>query len=426
MKGRILIVDDEGDLRGAIHEYLSQQGYKVTAAGGAPDALELFEHSAFDLLITDLRMPGIDGLELIDRINRIDPDVPKIILTGLSTKTNIIEAMHKRVDDYLEKPLDFSQLVFAVNRAIEKRRLLLERIAIEKHLGKKNLELSRYVSELEAARALLSNQAESLRNANDLISRQYQLIQEDLLNARRIQQELLPREFPDLPGISFAGFNYPSRKIGGDFYDVHEINQDHLAFYIADVAGHGVGSAMMTVFIKQTVAERLLLTDQAVPISPGDVLKELNNRLGRRRFPKSMFLTAWCGLYRTSDNVLRYATGGHRPGILLREKGEPLFLNSGGIAVGWAAEAVFRTLEIRLEAGDRLFLHTDGIPDALNGADEPYGQERMLALLRENRTRSPEQMAHALLESLAEFTDERPLADDVSLLIMGYDGEAHA
>lgn len=425
-KGRILIVDDEPAVRDSMFEYLSRMDFDVVTTDNVEEALSLFKKQPFDLLITDLVMPGASGMELIEKTNQIDAEVPKIIVTGLGTINDAIEAIRKGAYDYLEKPLpSYSQLLIIIRRAIEKRRLLSEHKRMEGDLAIKNEELSAHVKELEATRGQLAEQAGSLKSANELINRQYQILQEDLLNARRIQQDLLPSSFPKEPGLSFAAFNFPSNKIGGDFYDAHRIDNDHISFYIADVAGHGVGSAMMTVFVKQTIAERLLLTDQAIPISPADVIKELNYRLVRCDFPKSMFLTAWCGLYRISDRMLFFSSAGHHPGLLFRKDGSTVDLSTGGIAIGWTDEVSYRNDSIQQEPGDRLLLYTDGLTDSINKDGEPFSISRVIKYIKKSQDQSVQNMAHALLEALNTFMDGRPAQDDISLLLFSLEEQDH-
>jgi DNA-binding NtrC family response regulator len=189
MRGRILIADDEFPVRDSLAQYLGRMGYDVDTAADAIQALEMFRASPYDILITDLVMPGASGIELIDAANRIDPDVPKIIISGLGTLDDAVAAIRKGAYDYLEKPFrDFTQLTVTISRALEKRRLIAERREMQAHLEATNRSLAEHVEELEGARLQLSLQAESLRDANEVIQNQYRLLEQDLLIARRIQQ----------------------------------------------------------------------------------------------------------------------------------------------------------------------------------------------------------------------------------------------
>ena len=427
MKGRILIADDEPTVLDAVARYLERMGYDVDTAIDAKHALSLFSKNPYDVLITDLVMPDLNGIELIDRANRIDPDVPKIIVTGLGTLDDAVAAIRKGAYDYLEKPFrDFAQLAVTVSRALEKRRLLLERREMQKHLEATNRSLAEHVDELESARTRLAEQAASLAKANEVIQDQYRLLEQDLLIARRIQQEMLPKAFPTAPGVSFAGYYFPSNRVGGDFYDANRVSDRHIGFYIADVAGHGVGSAMITVFLKQTIVERLLTTRDAVPITPDDVLKELNARLGARRLPKSMFLTAWYGLYDTQTGLLRYAAGGHTPILLVRPDGAIKRLASQDIALGWTTDATYAGHEVSLAAGDRLVLYTDGITNQPGPDGTPLGLERLERIVSGVRGQSADAIARTVLEELDAYAGDGSPTDDVSIVVLAVDGGSDA
>lgn len=144
MNNSILLIDDEPDILSTLEMTLSQEAYHVVTASGGETALELFRQQPFDLVITDMRMPGMDGVEVIRRVKALDPDVEVIILTGFATLENAIVALRNAgASDYLTKPLEnIDELFMAVEKAFEKRRLTLENRILLKSLKEKEAELA--------------------------------------------------------------------------------------------------------------------------------------------------------------------------------------------------------------------------------------------------------------------------------------------
>ena len=145
MDNRILLIDDEPDILSTLEMTLNQEAYSVATATGGEAALELFRKQPFDLVITDMRMPGIDGVKVIRRVKALDPDVEVLMLTGYATLENAVTVLRNTgAFDYLTKPLeDIDDLLMVVEKALEKRRLTLENRALFKSLKEKEAELAR-------------------------------------------------------------------------------------------------------------------------------------------------------------------------------------------------------------------------------------------------------------------------------------------
>src|SRR5688500_699832 len=119
-KGRILVVDDEASARSGLEKLLRQEGYEVESADGGAAALALRDERTFDVVVTDLKMPGMDGVELMKKLKDLDRDLPVIVVTAFSDVSSAVNAMRAGAEDYLTKPVDFDALLLAVDRAIQR------------------------------------------------------------------------------------------------------------------------------------------------------------------------------------------------------------------------------------------------------------------------------------------------------------------
>ena len=239
---RILLVDDEPFIVQTIGLYLEDEGFKVTMADGGAKALDLLERLDFDLIVTDLSMPVVDGFQVMTAAKKLKPDTQIIILTGQGTLDNAVKAIQYGAYDFVTKPVeDLTVFLISINRALEKRNMLLAQ--------------REYLSQIE---------------------RQNRILWEDMEAARRIQLCMIQRDYGPVSDFLDIYARYlPAKHLGGDFYDAFFLTPGYVAFYIADVAGHGVSAAMVTAFARQAVikvAEKISAQSKKKDAQPqGDV-----------------------------------------------------------------------------------------------------------------------------------------------------------
>ena len=187
---------------------------------------------------------------------------------------------------------------------------------------------------------------------------------DELQLAAHAQRELLPRELPSLHGVSVATLWRPAQWVSGDIYDVLQLDEDHIALFLADAVGHGVTAALMTMVISQSLTTHV--TDGSVEriLEPSEVLASLNGQLLGRRMHPSRFATAVYAVVDCRRRVLTVATAGHPPPFMIRKNGESEFLNTSGGLLGVFEDEVYDQLEVPLSPGDRLLLYTDGFEQA--------------------------------------------------------------
>ena len=380
-----LVVDDEPVARLMVK--LALEGFGCTPVLEAADGIAaqevLREHPDVALVLTDIMMPRMDGLELLRWGREALPDAMWIVLSGLETFDSAVAAIRLGAFDFLPKSPRMEEMGVAVRNALERRHLLAERERLHR-------ELERKVCELQEASEVLSR---------------------DLERAEVIQRALLPRSPPPMEGYCIQAVYRPGQHVGGDLYDVVRLGEQHLAFYLADATGHGVTSAMLSVLFKQ----RLVLQDPATGLAlpPAEVLTAVNRSICEAHAAPGLFLTAVFGLLDTSDASLTLASAGHPPVLHARDGRETRLIRRTGPALGLAPDAHFRQERLQLLAGDRIFLYTDGLL--------PSGSERELELLQQLLAKplSSAQEAMAQLHGDAPAGADR---DDVTILLI----DAHA
>jgi len=235
----------------------------------------------------------------------------------------------------------------------------------------------------------------------------------ELAIARSIQMGLLPRELHRRSDYRAAALIEPAREVGGDLYDLFELDEDRIGLVIGDVSGKGVPAAL---FMAIT---RTLLRALALQLSkPSDLLATLNSRLAEEN-PSTMFVTLFYGIFDRRDRVLRFASGGHNPPFLARADGEVLvFPRVKGIALGVLEAAAYEEGRIELFPGDQLLLYTDGLTEAMNRANDLFGDERALSAFAERADQEPEELLRGLRHEVAAHVRGADASDDLTLLAL--------
>lgn len=219
----LLIIDDDDVVRASLAAYLEDSSFSVLQANNGLQGLQVFEQQQPDLVICDLRMPQVGGLDLIRQVTELSPDIPVIVLSGAGVMNDAVEALRLGAADYLIKPLeDLAVLEHSVRRALDRSRLLLEN--------------RRY--------------REKLETANRELEASLHLLQEDQTAGRQVQMNMLPQNPWSTDGFSFEHQIIPSLYLSGDFVDYFRVDEHRVAFYLADVSGHGASSAFVTVLLK--------------------------------------------------------------------------------------------------------------------------------------------------------------------------------
>lgn len=383
---KLLIIDDDEAVRTSLAAYLEDSGFTVAQASNGHQGLEIFQQEHPDLVICDLRMPQIDGLELIRRIGELNDTAPVIVVSGAGVMNDVVEALRLGAADYLIKPLeDLAVLEHSIRRALDRARLRHENAVYSERLEATNRELQASLH----------------------------LLQEDQDAGRQVQISLLPDTPWTADGFSFSHQIIPSLYLSGDFVDYFRLDDRRIAFYLADVSGHGASSAFVTVLLK-FMTTRLLYESRRggkLPeFKPSDVLGHINRGLINLKLGKHVTMLG--GIIDLPTDRLTYSIGGHLPLPVLYQNGQAEYLQGRGLPVGLFEEATFEDREIQLPEAFSLTLLSDGILDLLPGET-----------LKEKEAALPRMIGAAggTLEGLRQafgLNELGDMPDDIALLVL--------
>ena len=375
---RILVVDDEPDLEPLVLQRMrrsirSGQYQFVFAQNGVEALQKLGQDDAIDMVLSDINMPQMDGLSLLEHIPEVAPDTRSVIISAYGDMKNIRAAMNRGAFDFVTKPLDFDDL----------------RVTIERTLN--NLEAWR---EAESSKVRLA------------------AIENELDVASKMQQSILPTEFPETDHYDVFGSMTPAKEVGGDFFDIFQLENGNIGLAIADVSGKGVPAALFM------MASRTLLKGAAIGLKePGKVLREVNDLLYDDN-EAMMFVTVLYGVYNPATRTLTYANGGHNLPIVVHDDGSSSIIPStNGVALGILPGGEYEQSSITCAPGDTVVFYTDGVTEAIDTDEEEFGMER----LQETFNWGPEDCREAvlsILDAVSDFAGGAPQFDDITCLAL--------
>ncbi len=232
--------------------------------------------------------------------------------------------------------------------------------------------------------------------------------------ARQIQQSLLPQDPLDVGRIRVAGRCVPAAAVGGDYFGYFPRSGDGFDSFVGDVAGHGVGAALLMAEARTT-----FLTERLGSSSAADTLAKLNALLYDDLDRAKMFMTACCATFDATKRELSYANAGHPPAILLRSgETQCTRINADGVLLGIDKDARFAETNVKLHGGDIVVFYTDGITERSNATGELFGADRLNELVVAHRDDTPEAMIDAVFEAVSRFAGAREHEDDLTVVVM--------
>ena len=401
----LLVVDDNELNRDMLSRRLQRQGYTVSTAQDGVRAQELIREQQFDLVLLDVMMPGLNGLEVLTILRETysATDLPIIMATARGESEDIVQALRLGANDYVTKPLDFPVVLARVRTHLAMKQAADEVKRLEQNLAERNQELEQINLQLTKVNGRMSR---------------------DLKAAAKIQKTFLPREVPHVPGTALAWIYRPCDELGGDGLNIIPLGGGRIGLYILDVSGHGVASALLSVTLSRLLSppsERSSILVRAgkgsgrPEITPASHVGDRLNRLFPFDTATEQFATLIYGVLDTATGDFRYVSAGHPGPVHLPAGAEPVIIESQGFPIGLAEDA-YEERSIRLAPGDRLYLYSDGGPESMDPAGEQFGVARLLAAIGRGRSEPLQQSVADLLEQIEGWRGAASAQDDISIL----------
>ena len=244
-------------------------------------------------------------------------------------------------------------------------------------------------------------------------------IESELTLASSIQETMLPTtSFPDRKDFEIFASMTPAREVGGDFYDYFLIDDDHLGLVMADVSGKGVPAALFM------MASRIIIAGVAKSgKSPAEILSHTNEAICQNN-KQEMFVTVWVGILELSTGKLTAANAGHEYPVIMQPDGNfEIFKDKHGLVIGGMSGVKYQQYEVTLQKGAKLFLYTDGVPEATSGEKVLFGMERMLNSLNAHKGDIPCEILKNVRVDIDKFVNGAEQFDDITMLCVEYKGE---
>lgn len=380
LRGNVLLVDDDAGNRETMRRRLEREGHEVAEASDGSEALAALSGGAFDLVLLDMIMPGLDGEATLARMKTDEQlkHIPVIMISALDELATVTRCIEAGAEDYLPKPCEPALLRARIGACLEKKELRDQE--------------QEYLRTIEEAGARL---------------------RADLQEAARYVESTLPPETEE-PLRTRWRFQ-PSSELGGDAFGHRALDGSRHAVYLLDVCGHGVGAALLSVAAIEALRSGAL--PDADFTSPASVLAALNKTFPMERHG-NMYFTIWYGVYDFASRTICHGSGGHPPAVLLAPGKPPEQLLASGMLVGAMPDTTYREATHPVPPGSRLVIFSDGAYELRREAGGMIAFVDMLAWLGDNAT--ADHLPSALLEWARSVTGSEEFDDDVSVLSVDF------
>ena len=377
-KVRILVVDDEVDLQQLMRQEMRREirrgRYEFEFAHNGAEGLEHLRQSHFDIVLSDINMPVMDGLALLAHLPEVCPDIRAVMVSAYGDMDNIRTAMNRGAFDFVTKPVNFKDLKLTIERTIE--------------------DILRW---REAA------------SARDKLA----AMQHDLNVAQTIQQSVLPTDFPATGEYDVHAQVVEARSVGGDFYDIYAFEDGRVGVVVADVSDKGMPAAMF-MMASRTVMKAYAITAE----SPAQVLNHANRVLADENDAMT-FVTLFYGIYDPRTKEFQYANGGHNAPIIVRPGPRTELLEAtGGIPLGVDEEFEYQESTITLEPGAMVVMYSDGVSEAERTDGGMFEMERFCKIFEDGTFGSAREATEAVFAGVREFVGDSPQSDDITCMVL--------
>lgn len=389
---KILIADDDPLILSILNKLLRANNYEPYAVSNGKDALSLVCEKEISLIITDLNMPTLNGEELCKAVREknLGRYIYIIMVTAQTGSQALISAMNAGADDYILKPINALELNARLKAG-------LRVLQLETTLDTRNKKLSQSLNQIK----LSQDEAKST-----------------ILN-------LLPKPAV-INGIRFDWLFEASNFIGGDIFNYFPVGENHVGFYIVDVAGHGVAAAMQAFTIHHDMITSIGEFESMIQDGRPNVARltsfifDYNNRFVDRKENDSYF-TMFFGLMNARTGEVSLMQAGHPPAIHIGSADKDVTcVGEGDLPIGMVRDVSHAVINLTLDIGDRLCFYSDGITECENSNENLFGQDQLTEIFIQDIMKTQEQQLLSIRQNLREWNDGEQFDDDVTCLMIEY------
>ncbi|MBN2355336.1 SpoIIE family protein phosphatase [candidate division KSB1 bacterium] len=378
---RILVVEDENNLRRLFVQYLARQKYAVDEAESGENALKKIASHDYDLVVTDLQMAAISGLEVLQAVKQKDRLAQVLIVTGYGSVTTAVKAMQQGAYDYLTKPMHLDALGVKVKNALERRQLLL-----------------------------------TLHEQQQKIESQRQALERDLELACQVHASLVPEQFIN-SWMRISVQYKPMIGLGGDFADIYQDHNDNVYISVIDVTGHGIAAALI---VNRVCSELRKLVRES--LTPKEIIYHLNDSFISTFADTGLFLTMMSIKCERASKQLTYAGGAHPAALLWNHRQQQFsLLHSQNPIIGFDKMNADSFIEdqVTISEQDRLYLYTDGLLEVEDKQEKPLGLTGLLNFIRPGSNKDAVTAAPLITEKVIQY-GRGQVGDDLLLLVADF------
>ncbi len=376
---KILVVEDNSFNRRVIMLKLEKNNFQVNGAEDGNEALEKIKSWNPDLILLDIIMPELDGLEVLQIIRQTKSQVelPVILVTAMQDSEDVVKGFKLGANDYLPKNFNTEELLARVFTGLQ------------------------------------------IRNYHKLLKERNTTIERELDIARLIQKKILPLSAPSISGYTIGSLYVPMDKVGGDYYD-YNLTPNYCDFFMADVSGHGVPGALVASILKMSIQHL-----QESHNEPTEMLKVMDKAVFERG-TNGMFATAMIVRLFPNEGKILYSNAGHHPLLVHRRSNDTFIeLTTSGAPLGINYDLKkmnYKIGEFFLEKQDRLILFTDGIIEAMDENGIEFEKIEWLEFLKKYKDTSIDQLSSKLIDALQTYSKKQTFEDDLTWIVMDYTG----
>jgi sigma-B regulation protein RsbU (phosphoserine phosphatase) len=376
MKEKILLVDDEPKVLAAIKRQLRKEFRFETALSGEEALKVIDEKGPFAVVVSDYKMPGMNGIDFLCKVKSVDPDTVRMMLTGSADMSTAIQAVNEgSIFQFHPKPCPADTLGKAIQSGIDKYRATTD-------------------SQTEMKKVKMS-----------------------LEQASRIQQTLMPKSNPGVDGYDIAGKSIWCDETSGDYYDfIHpgDWKQEKVGIVVADVIGHGISAALLMTTVRASLRERILSRGNGPAI-----VSHVNNSLVKDIEELNLFVTMFYSEIDLNHKRFRWVHAGHEPAIVYDPARDSIeMLGGDGVPLGVVDNWDYEEAEIGIASGQIILIGTDGIKESYNSHGEYFGNDRLMTVIRDHAAKPAKDLLTEVFDALNRFRYPAERLDDETLVII--------